>query len=631
MNKIPGPALCGFADYFEGDTLVGARSPALPKGPPPKKPYPKATQNQTVAQHATVLKKARAVLAKAHGQVKTAARQTLAKLRPPVSRSVAAYHVLGVAQTPKVRAATAKAQAAQAKAAKAKAKALSLAVAAAKTIQAAHASVTTLATHVKNQENVARKLSSKTTHGVHGYLDGAGVHGYIGVDANGNSPGDPGYDPTTDSTAQGAGTETGVVDSHQFTEEAGGGAPPTAGLDIDTLVSALPAGVTPMDQHIADMNTVPAVAYDGSKGLPDGFIGSVYLFTRQTDVGAEPDTAQIEGNAHFGYVWGKYDKKDPANGGIGWGSHLQSNAFNHVHGRFWLGDDSWHNVVDRSEAIASAQKQVDLGAPGAHLSGYQTGGAYGGAYGDAAKFMPTYGPLVGNPVLPAFKNMRVDDAGNMFWIASEAPDWLTWPLKAAAALTKAATDKAAKDAAAAAAAAQAKAAADAQAQAAAQAAQNALDEANAASRAAQAESEARGTTAQAQAQADTADAAAAAADAAAAQQDVAERQAQLQQDMAERQFQLQQAQAQAAADAQAQQQYGGGAPQYYDDGSGAAPDDGSGDFNPEAASDVEAANIEADAEVLGRVLGTPTIAGDDAVIGGDGEVIGLDQYGNVSD
>src|SRR6185295_7948236 len=65
-----------------------------------------------------------------------------------------------------------------------------------------------------------------------------------------------------------------------------------------------------------------------------------------------------------------------------------------------------------------------------------------------------YGPIIGNPSKPDFAGLKVDDAGNVFWLAEDAPAWATAELNAAAALTKQAADKAAADAAAADAAAQ---------------------------------------------------------------------------------------------------------------------------------------------------------------------------------
>src|SRR6185369_13153997 len=161
MYKITGPALCGFADHFDGsEDLVGARLPSAKpgkikgkgKGQAPKpapKPYPKAKQSSAVANHAKTLLHARKVLAKAHGAVKTAARKTIAKPVAPRSRSVSPrtriavhgddYVVIGAAtpaaQSPKVKNA-------QAKLAAAKAKAKKLAAVSAARTKQAHKTVT---------------------------------------------------------------------------------------------------------------------------------------------------------------------------------------------------------------------------------------------------------------------------------------------------------------------------------------------------------------------------------------------------------------------------------------------------------------------------------------------------------
>jgi hypothetical protein len=610
MLKITGPALCGFADHF--DDTVGA-APRLPSAKPsgkikgkgkPKpvapKPYPKAKQSATIAEHAKVLKHARQVLAKSHGKVKVAARKTLAKPLAPQGRGrtqIAVhgdnYVVIGAtvaaAQSPKVKAANAKLAAA-----KTKAKKLAQ-VAAAKTKQA-HSTLQHLAAQVKSHENVARKLSGK------GGGKKTTLHGIIGVDANGLSPGDAGYDPTTDLDL---GTYDGSADSSLDPTT---GAPVDPQLDVDTLVAAANAAPMPIDAVINDATLYPVIMYDGSKGTPDGFILSLGLATRSTDLNVEPDTAQIEGNAHFGYVFGKYDKKNPANGGVGWGSHLASGQWNHVHGRYYLGDDSWWNPVSVEEACTSAQHSVDPNAPGAN-----TGGAAGWEFQDYAN--KSYGPLVGNPVMSDFKGLRGDTMGRIFWMANEAPDWATAPLKAAAALTKAAADKAQKDADAAAAAAAAKAAADAAAAQAAQDAQNALDEANAASQANQA------AYASDAAQYQT-DAQYAQVDVQQQQQDLAERQQAAQQQQAEWQMDQQYMQQQMAQQQPVVQPDQGSSytapppalpPASYEDGGSPADDDTA--FTPESDSDLEAAMID-------------TAPLDEEVIGGDGEVIGLDEWGN---
>lgn len=674
MEKIPGPALCGFADVFEGEELIGAKATAKPHksgGPAPAptpRLYPKAKQSSTIAKHVQALTNARKVLAKAHGTVKTAAKKTLAKPTQVVSRvSPAAraaavsrgrsnvvavrgddYVILGAApppQTPKVKKALAKLTDARAKAKK-------LAGEAATKTKTAHGTIVKLAQQVKAHENVARRLSGKTVSAPTGKR--SGVHGYIGSDAYGLLPGDPGYDPTTEDgtngpagTASGAGLDAGI--------DPNTGASTSPQLDVDTLVAAAKMAPIPIDKYIADTTGLPIIKYDGSKGAPDGYVLSYGLATRDTDIYCEPNTAAIDGTAHFGYCWKTYPSRV---GGIPWGEDMGDQGWNHLHGRHWFSEGGWSTPVSPDEAFQSYSKQVDISLPGARVHGYVAGVARNASYG----------PLIGNPTMKDFVNMRVDAQGNMFWLANEAPDYITAPLKAAAALTQAAADKAAKDAAAAAAAAQAKAAADAAAALAAQEAQNALDEANAASQQRQA-------TSQAQAQADQADADLARQDAAQAALDAQERQQDLQyaqqqqqldlqyqqqqapldiqaqqQALAQQQWEFQQQQQQAQLDFQAQQaalaqqqqqaqwqaqqqalaqQYG--QPQPPPDVSLPPTAEDAAELDPEAAADAEAAQIEADADVLGAVLGTSSIAGDEAVIGGDGNVIGIDQWGNATD
>jgi hypothetical protein len=627
--KIEGPALCGFADHFDG---VGA-APKLPSAKPGKvkgkgkpkpvapKPYPKVKTSATIAEHAKVLKHARQVLAKSHGKVKVSARKTLARPVAPQSRMAVprtrvavqgdGYVIVGAppppAQTQRQREAKVKLENARKKLAVAKEKVKKATqVAAAKTKQA-HGTLQHLAAQVKSHENVARKLSGR------GGGKKVTVHGLIGSDANGLLPGDPGYDPTTEDGTDGP-AGSAYASGGDYADpslDPTTGAPVNPQLDVETLVAAANAAPVPIDAVIVDATQYPVIMYDGSKGTPDGFLLSLGLATRSTDLNVEPDTAQIEGNAHFGYVFGKYDKKNPANGGVGWGSHLASGQWNHVHGRYYLGDDSWWNPVSVEEACTSASHSVDPNAPGAN-----TGGAAGWEFQDYAN--KSYGPLVGNPVMSDFKGMRGDTMGRIFWMANEAPDWATAPLKAAAALTKAAADKAQKDADAAAAAAAAKAAADAAAAQAAQDAQNALDEANAASQANQAAYQSDAAQYQTDAQY-------AQVDVQQQQQDLAERQQAAQQQQAEWQMEQQYAQQQMAQQ-QPQLAPDQGSdyaapppalpPGNYDDGGSPADDDTA--FTPESDSDLEAAMID-------------TAPLDEEVIGGDGEVIGLDEYGNVTD
>lgn len=219
---------------------------------------------------------------------------------------------------------------------------------------------------------------------------------------------------------------------------------PTAGLSDSPLGDQIDNGqVTfppPPDMSVGfpDMTVVGGVAYDGSRGYPDGFAGSLGLFTRATDRNIAPMTTEIDGNEHHGFVFGQYDWKDRRLGGFGtdsggankqpgggipWGSSLRSGLWNWVHGRHEMGSEDWHTDVPDPSYIFSSPYD-----PNANPQ-------YTTAYGQP------FGPIVGNPSMADFAHMRCDASGNFFWLPQEAPDWLTFPLKQATALTaKAAAD-----------------------------------------------------------------------------------------------------------------------------------------------------------------------------------------------
>jgi pyruvate/2-oxoglutarate dehydrogenase complex dihydrolipoamide acyltransferase (E2) component len=192
---------------------------------------------------------------------------------------------------------------------------------------------------------------------------------------------------------------------------------------------------------------------------------------RTTDISANPDSPGIDGTAHYGYVWGKFDAADAA-AGVPYGNQFPQTKWVHVHGKGsygagWRGKDN-HNYAARydgdgynattlDDALTSPQKSNPNGV--------------------------SYGPLIGNPAMKDFVGMRVDGKGTMFWFPQEAPEWLTFPLRQAAALTAQAEKKAAEEAARADAAARAKQQADAAAEQARQDAANALAEKQAASEA----------------------------------------------------------------------------------------------------------------------------------------------------
>ena len=475
-HKISGETLIGFSDFFhDGIAHIGA---AKTKGKPPKVfPYAKPRKTTAVQHHGKTLHHAHGVAAHA-AQVIAHARQVLAakpgtvpgKTVPLSGRKV---HVgAATSLSPKAQAAVKKHNDAVEKARKA------TQVLAQKTLKA-KASLQALAKKMVAQKKVAMSLRkpSRGGHGVHvGALladpvIGEGVaqalrdyYDMVGADPDPNNPGfltDGSPDPAAASAA--ADGTSAAADTQAGDAQDSGQLPPT--LD--------------MGEPITDLTQLGALMYHGEKGYPDGYAGSYNLFTRKTDSYAAIDSPGIDGTDHFGYVWGRFhDREQP--GGLPFGDELKEGTWNHVRGRHWAAGANWANPVDPSEAFASATQS------------HQGQG---------------YGPLVGNPQMADFKGLRIDSQGNMGWLPQEAPDWLTFPLKQAAALTAQQAAKAAKDAADAQAAADAKAQHDAQAAQAAQDAQNALSESQAKSEAAVAETQQQTQAQQAlieQQQADTA-------------------------------------------------------------------------------------------------------------------------------
>jgi hypothetical protein len=477
-RKLNGPSLVGFGDFFDGpsfgDDVVGAT-----KGQPPKvTPYPKPKHNPAIEKHGKVLTAARKTATTAAKKILSAAKllkSPIAKAKPVHVGAVAASKL-----TPKQQAAVQKHNSAVIKSTAATKKL-------AGHVAAAHKSVGALAKAMIAQKKIATKLRphpvTKTTAPARiakptvkpvvrgkapvrvgdyinddvigadvkaalndyyttigadpdpnnpGYLtDGTPDPAYASMgstDANGLSPGQSGYDPTTDPS------------SPQF----GGGA--LADSPMDTGAPLPPA--PDLSYQEQDGAAAGGIMYRGEKGQPDGYCGSLGLMTKSTDSYTIGSTPGIDGTDHFGYVWGKFHDNEVPNG-IAFGDDLKSGQWNHVRGRHSGAGDYWNGVA-LPEAVASNAKNSPQGKP--------------------------YGPLVGNPGMPDFAHMRVDYGGNMFWYPQEAPDWVTFPLKQAAALTAQAAAKAQADAAAAAAQAQATAQAQQQAAQAAQDAQNALAE-----------------------------------------------------------------------------------------------------------------------------------------------------------
>jgi hypothetical protein len=191
---------------------------------------------------------------------------------------------------------------------------------------------------------------------------------------------------------------------------------------LDIINATKDLAPMPLNQATeADYRSIGGVLYNESKGRPNGFIGSYGLMMRETDKKNAwgVDSTESEGTDHFGYVWGQYEADGPEKG-VRWGKELTPNAWNYIHGARTVTDKhGWANKVDEAEVLASVGKNAPSGKP--------------------------FGPIIGNPALVDFKGLRMDAQGNLFWYPQEAPDWVTAPLKQAAAITEALEKKAAED------------------------------------------------------------------------------------------------------------------------------------------------------------------------------------------
>lgn len=529
-DKIPGNALLGFNDYFADSErdVVGAASSrrAVPKrllsakiSKASRTTYRKGSgqmsglpRSAVTAQHGKVMRSARVVAAKAAKAVSVARASLQKHLQAAAGRkkvvigldeaignveiggvddpTTMGYVEIGAAAagtlTPRAKLAVKRHNEALARADK-DAKAL------ARQTLKTKAAVVALAKQLSSQRAVSAKLQGKKRGAARTRLRGdasleldllgqaaqAIFQEYYDSVGAAPDPANPGYldDGTPDPAYAAASPRS---------------APETA-AESDSFESPLDSGVElppppPMDTFISDMEAVGGILYDGSKGTPDGYVGSYGLMTRTTDIDSGvPDTLGIDPVFHYGFVFGRYDA-DGVEKGIRWGSNLPSGVWNHVKGRWILGAFREDAFVHKSGGLA----QVDAATA---LTSIRVSNPKG----------VSYGPLIGNPAMPNFKGMRVDGSGRMFWLPQEAPDWLTYPLKQAAALT-AQKEKAAAEAAAKAEALQrAKDAADAAAAQAQQEAANALAESQAASAARVADiqtaSEAKAAEAKSQAEA----------------------------------------------------------------------------------------------------------------------------------
>ena len=473
MSTIDGPALLGFSDFFSCDDEIGAakKSAAKPAAAPkkgtgsrPVRPYPQPARTAVVAKHGKVLKQGHAVATKAAKAIGVA--MHLLGRKPVATKlSGKTVHVgadVAAKMSPKAKLAVQKHNDAVAKAKKAG------------QVLAQHAVKTRDAVKTLAKKMVAQKKTSKLLRtplkkrAVHvGELLADPVIGpqveemlneYYDAIGAAPDPANPGYlDDGSPDPAAGPATAPSDADL---------GLPADTAGDMIDSGAELPAPPS-MDTFIADMAAVGGIAYDGSKGTPNGFAGSYGLMTKDpgkgtgkggsatSAYGTATSYSAYDKTDHYGYVWGSFDQDNVPNG-IPYGGQAKENAWNHIHGsEQGPGTSGWQNVAELGEVIASNTKISPNGMQ--------------------------YGPIVGNPGMPDFKGMRMDGKGTFFWLPQEAPDWLTFPLKQAAALTAQAAAKAEAEAAKAAAAAEAKARADEAAAKAAQDAANALAESGAAS------------------------------------------------------------------------------------------------------------------------------------------------------
>lgn len=151
-----------------------------------------------------------------------------------------------------------------------------------------------------------------------------------------------------------------------------------------------------------------AVSYDPvgtGKGTPPGYIGSAAYFY---------NTA-VRGDDHYGLVYG--------------GSRSQSQ---------WPGEDP--------------NKWIHVHGHKGGMNWWDNAGGDAGLMPDqavAVSVEKNYGPIIGNPAKPEFAGLKMDKAGNLFWLKEEAPTWATAEADNKAALVEAETKRLEAEAAAA--------------------------------------------------------------------------------------------------------------------------------------------------------------------------------------
>lgn len=472
MERIPGPAIIGLSDLFE-DSVGAAPTPqkrpvvvvrpgaakpgaAKPGGVKPgsKTIYGPAVAikpNATVGDHNKIIKGAAQVARRAVVAANAAMKAAVAHPRPAALKGTPTK-VGGpppAAMTAKQKAAVAKHQAAVTKSDAAARKA-------ATSGQAAKVAASNLAKAYVKQKDAAAKLRSRKPATRVGEI-GAALGLYYDYVGAAPDPQNPGY--LTDGTADPAFAAPGL-DPMMDPAMLDPAFDAASGLDTGAELPPVP----PRDAVIPNYLDVGGILYDGSKGKKPGYIGSYSYFFKSI---VNPNSPERQ----YGFVFGG-DPHNPA----------------------WPGNnfDKWvwvHGKKGDSGSIPDFP-----GQEGGVSGWWDNADSINPAYNDPsaiskASVAKGYGPIIGNPAWPDFAGLRMDQQGNLFWLPQEAPEYVTFPLKQAAALTAQAAAKAASEALAAEQAAAAKAQADQDAAQAAQDAANALAESAEASAAAIAESQ----------------------------------------------------------------------------------------------------------------------------------------------
>lgn len=576
FKKIPGPAIAGFADMFEGgaDTdLIGGGVPTVKDAKPSsarkwtKTPIDKAKAKTLHPAHSS------GALAQSTKRVGAVVHRAMASLkRSPGTQAARAavavrglITILGLATkkvaatkkplTPKQQAAVTKANAAAKKASTA---AGNLKKSAIKALTAGKAAAAMA-------KDVRAKYGKKTR--VAGELLGADPDpfnpGYLTdgtLDPN-YDWGDVAYDPALD--------EVPPVPEPVVTQ-----APPLQSV-INTPVPA------------------DAIRYDGPIAPYD--VGSYWYW-----YGPQSTKSGPQGEMGItGFVWGWNHANWPNNNlATQWVWLTGQDSITH--------DQKW-NVAPLNPPMTT-DHVAELSVNGYGSQGLDLGPGVN-------VFGPPWGPLVGNPNRPNTKNLRwsmVDKC--WFWYLEEAPESILAPIKYAAAAAKRAADAAEAAAAEAAQKQQLKDQADAEAAQAAQDAANALAESQAESQYRVAETQAAAADLQQQSQQAQFDL-----EAQKAELQLQQQQAQLDLQAQRQQLQWEQQQAQLEQQMQQlqmqQQATRPASPPAADYNEPATTEEA---YDPEAGAVDEAALLEDYGPQL-----------DTEVVGADGTTVGIDQWGNV--